>query len=336
MLDSNSGSLPLAHMGFKGWSSFELYLLHSHCIPCSLLLGFLLGSGRTLVAFRGFLALSLGLFWPWIALEVIAYFSYPEYYNLDHVLLNIKYESYWLNMGYWKDTTDFATACTHLAKLLADSVDLNPNDLLLDVGFGCGDQLLFFSDHYSVGSIVGITSLEQHCKFARQRLISHPNVNIICGDAVNVPALVKDLEFSKVLALDCAYHFNTRLSFLKAAFDKLQPKGKLGLADIVMNTPSVSWLDSIILYLICKSTSSPLVNYVTFSEYESQLKDIGFTNVQIVDISHHVFSHLAGYIENRNAKYLNPHIWIKFKPVAWAMRWASKRLNFVIVTAQKS
>ncbi|KAL6231788.1 hypothetical protein BDW75DRAFT_243579 [Aspergillus navahoensis] len=77
-------------------------------------------------------------------------------YGLDHAVLNLPLPppSMWMNLGYWKDTTDFPTACAALldqvlitASLLDQNADAIPSSpekrmRLLDVGIGCGDQSL--------------------------------------------------------------------------------------------------------------------------------------------------------------------------------------------------
>ncbi|KAL4767674.1 hypothetical protein BDW60DRAFT_146129 [Aspergillus nidulans var. acristatus] len=80
--------------------------------------------------------------------------SASSVYGLDHAVLNLPVPppSMWMNLGYWKDTTDFPTACAALldqvlitASLLDENGDANPQPpekkiRLLDVGIGCGDQ----------------------------------------------------------------------------------------------------------------------------------------------------------------------------------------------------
>ena len=34
-----------------------------------------------------------------------------SHYHLQHLALNARVDTAWLNMGYWRDTTDFPTAC---------------------------------------------------------------------------------------------------------------------------------------------------------------------------------------------------------------------------------
>ncbi|RDW59320.1 uncharacterized protein DSM5745_11015 [Aspergillus mulundensis] len=132
-------------------------------------------------------------------------------YGLDHAALNLPVPppSMWMNLGYWKDTTDFPTACAALldqvlitASLLDENGDATSHSTekrlrLLDVGIGCGDQsvrILGYKRRMHGGvaandnsdldgnikdmtaplfdSYVGITSIPVQAQFAKQRIES--------------------------------------------------------------------------------------------------------------------------------------------------------------------
>ncbi|KAF2493290.1 hypothetical protein BU16DRAFT_563455 [Lophium mytilinum] len=74
-----------------------------------------------------------------------------EVYGLEHGRLNIDLppKSMWMNMGYWKDTNDFPTACRALLIKVLETADVMRRTPgkdestaleLIDLGFGCGDQ----------------------------------------------------------------------------------------------------------------------------------------------------------------------------------------------------
>ncbi|KAL3479998.1 hypothetical protein BJX99DRAFT_45520 [Aspergillus californicus] len=124
-------------------------------------------------------------------------------YGLDHAILNtpIPPPSMWMNVGYWKNTDDFPTACAALldqvlitAGLIDEAggaVNHPPGRRLrlLDVGIGCGDQslrVLGYKRKCVVGregeekdekheeslfdSYVGITSLPVQAEYATKRV----------------------------------------------------------------------------------------------------------------------------------------------------------------------
>jgi len=82
----------------------------------------------------------------------------PVVYGLHHRLLNVRAESTWLNLGFWRDTDDFEEACRALARMVGQAAELGSGDVLLDVGYGCGDQDLLFWREFGPAEIVGITS----------------------------------------------------------------------------------------------------------------------------------------------------------------------------------
>ncbi|KAL4798770.1 hypothetical protein BDV19DRAFT_402132 [Aspergillus venezuelensis] len=120
------------------------------------------------------------------------------FYGLDHAVLNIPLPppSMWMNLGYWKDTNDFPTACAALldqvlitAGLLDEDgigrVEDGKNVNLVDVGVGCGDQSLRCLGYTRANndgdedaqtekplfdSYTGITSLPIQASFARTRV----------------------------------------------------------------------------------------------------------------------------------------------------------------------
>ncbi|KAL2836253.1 hypothetical protein BJY01DRAFT_258748 [Aspergillus pseudoustus] len=131
-----------------------------------------------------------------------------SFYGLDHAVLNLPIPppSMWMNLGYWKDTTDFPTACAALLDQvlitagLLDSDDggggggplphpANKSFRMLDVGIGCGDQalrILGYKREMPMGGgggdgggnglrplfdeYVGITSLPVQAEFAARRV----------------------------------------------------------------------------------------------------------------------------------------------------------------------
>ncbi|CAI6330985.1 unnamed protein product [Periconia digitata] len=143
-------------------------------------------------------------------------------YRVDHSVLNIPLplQSLWMNMGYWKDTDDFPTACRALleqvlkhAHILPDEVSeksTNPNGnqslSIIDLGYGCGDQSLYIRDTFSqsaqndpqntkqthLKAYIGLTLEPSHFATAQKRLdsttLSTPHTapfTIFCADAAN-------------------------------------------------------------------------------------------------------------------------------------------------------
>lgn len=72
----------------------------------------------------------------------------PHKYAIDASSLGDSEELAWTNLGFWKNTQTYREACRQLADHLAQAVNLNSKDHLLDLGCGQGASLLHWLQHY--------------------------------------------------------------------------------------------------------------------------------------------------------------------------------------------
>ena len=76
----------------------------------------------------------------------------------------------WLNLGYWKTARTYPDACADMARKLAAAARLRKGDVVLDAGFGFGEQDLLFAHELQVAKIIGVNVTELHVNVARQRV----------------------------------------------------------------------------------------------------------------------------------------------------------------------
>ncbi|KAF9069098.1 S-adenosyl-L-methionine-dependent methyltransferase [Rhodocollybia butyracea] len=229
-------------------------------------------------------------------------------YGLFHLALNKRPE--WLNMGYWRDTDIFPDACEALALKLLDAARYKAGSKVLDVGHGTGESLILLLTHPSIPRpthLTGITSIPLHHERSLERVKKISSdvdtmVSLHLGDAVYKPGAkqhpldpASPLRFDTILALDCAYHFVTRESFLRQSFNRLEPGGRVALADI------------------CFANSPPTSFKARFlHEYARCLENLGYEDVVLEDISDGVFSWFVRFLKKRGLGW-----WV----FAWVLNW---------------
>lgn len=198
----------------------------------------------------------------------------------------------------------------YLRQIIADAF-LN----LTDVGHGSGDSILLQLTHPEVARpalLCGITSLPSHHRRSRERvnrflsinaLNKTPDVLLFEGNAIWRPGHEEHplsphfgREFDSILALDCAYHFDTRRAFLFQSFQRLAPGGRVALADLCF---SVSPGPLLTLFLSGVLRTMPRSNMVTKGQYIQEMNEIGYEDVEVEDITPFVFPGFRNFLKRR-------------------------------------
>jgi poly(rC)-binding protein 2/3/4 len=210
--------------------------------------------------------------------------------------------------------------------------------VLLDLGFGCGDQTLYLMQKQdeSGGTVtplfsryIGITIDKTQFDFAKARIdaakSSDPHTRaeggdttVFCADAADPSSWPADLRqsictaFTKdkvqcesyVLALDTLYHFRpSRRKIFEYSHSSLQ--AHFLAYDLFLATPSShrlkAALNTLLIRILAPALSAPFSNFLTPAAYRDQLRQAGYADedISIEDITEDVFPGLAGFLENR-------------------------------------
>lgn len=207
-----------------------------------------------------------------------------------------------IHLGYWKTTRDLDEAEQDLARLVAEYACLEPKDNVLDVGFGSVQPNVYRIENGKPCKLWGINITQSQVKQARQKIDAlhyTRTLDLRYDSAIKLP--YSDQSFSKVIALECAFHFETRVDFFTEAYRVLQRGGRLTVADIIrLPTPTepisfMRWLDAVRFGF----WQLPSNNLYTASAYTYHLKRLGFSKIRLQSIREHVYAPLKSYAQTK-------------------------------------
>ncbi|AWT53631.1 class I SAM-dependent methyltransferase [Mycolicibacterium smegmatis] len=203
----------------------------------------------------------------------------------------------WLNLGYWRTARTYPDACAAMVELLGTRAGLGPGDRVLDVGVGFAEQDFVLLERFEVSHIVGIDITPVHVDMGRDRVAGRGlenRIDIRLGSATATG--FHDASFDKVLALECAFHFDTRDHFIREAFRVLKPGGTIALADMLPSPGKKSGLKTVFGR---KYGHIPKANYYDREEYPRRLAAAGFGDVIVESIREDVYPAMAEYVRQR-------------------------------------
>ncbi|KAF2830551.1 hypothetical protein CC86DRAFT_367286 [Ophiobolus disseminans] len=258
-------------------------------------------------------------------------------YGLQHGRLHLKLPTpMWMNMGYWGhevEASTMAEACRDLLKMVLREAGFSSEveraeiargtrrpKVLIDLGFGCGDQTIYLMSDTSVRSCdrewwdereycpkfdhyIGITKDATQHRYARKRveeLIGHgqeqrsePNISLFCADAATpgpwTTSWNKDIKscIEDVLEVDpdrWVLALDTIYHFSPSRWPLIKYAHAFQASFMAFDlclSPQATRTQRIILRILTALMGAPWANFVTPVEYRRKLVEAGYPTDEI-------------------------------------------------------
>jgi SAM-dependent methyltransferase len=145
-----------------------------------------------------------------------------------------------MHWGYWenpRDATgeivDYSQAMDRLNRQVLSMAEFRDHQAVLDAGCGVGGTLASINESWGGMSLTGLNIDPRQIAVARGAVQAKDGNSVLFveADASALPFL--DGSFDRVLAVECIFHFPSRLGFLKEASRVLRTGGRLALSDFI-------------------------------------------------------------------------------------------------------
>jgi cyclopropane fatty-acyl-phospholipid synthase-like methyltransferase len=240
----------------------------------------------------------------------------------------------YLNLGYWRGTSDYKTAAEAMVDLLAEAADIQEGDVVVDAGCGFGDQDLRIARTRRPARVHGVNVTALQIEHARTHN-ADPRIEYHVCSATELP--FESGSVDRVVSLEAAFHFDTRETFLAEAYRVLRPGGRIAVIDLVplekegevktggLRGAMERWASQI-----------PGANVYGVTRYGEILRSIGFVDCRLRSIAEDV---TVPYVAFMHKLLADPAQAGRFHPmIRRAMRYPNNPFalsDYILVTAGK-
>lgn len=132
-------------------------------------------------------------------------------------------------------TTDKYPGRAHCVRLVLDFLDPQPEDVVLDVGCGPGEQLISLAPIIKKG--YGIDISDKMIERAAESSSHLKNLHFCAGSANKIPEILHNVSLSKIFTNYALHHLSTekKAEAIAALSEYLTPGGRLIVGDIMFS-----------------------------------------------------------------------------------------------------
>lgn len=274
----------------------------------------------------------------------------PEFHDLAEAeLLNGESQgspegpSSWGNLGDWSAAQTYPEACRHLAFRLGQAAKLGPQTRLLDLGFGCGDQISLWTQAFGVEHIQGLNLSRSQTTWAREKLQAQGLGNIAsCLHQGNVDGpWPMTVQPNTILALDCVYHFPSRRRFLQQAARRLPAGGLLAWTDLICEAKALQGPRRAVLQGIGAASHIPASNLQSADQVAEDITAAGLQKMHWEDLSPCVMRPFGQWLRRYRRSAYAPQVpvwrWWKYQATASMLQWleGSQSMRYLLCVARR-
>ena len=245
----------------------------------------------------------------------------------------------WSNLGYWDvETVNYAQACQQLAERLAQAVQLNASDVLLDLGCGQGASLAYWQQHYAIQQLTGV-ELQQSCIEQIQQFL-RPCPVLYTQSFLELAQMQFKQNFDVIMCIDAAYH-SSLTPFLSAVTSVMRNGARLGFHYLLLTQPwqQLSAIQQQRYKYLLKAADVDIQDLMTQAQLLEQLQQDQLTQICIEDLSKPVLDGFANYAQELGTPKLSQCLqfdYLKIKMTAKLCRYLYQDglIRYVQVSAQ--